>query len=272
MRFNFSNITAIFGFLFLYIPIVILVIFSFNSSSLITVWQGFSFTWYEQLWQDKEIISAFFTSFEIASLSATGAVIIGTLAGLALQRISAFRGRSIFSILLPIPLVVPEVVAGFSISLVFITLNKMIGIPHQFGLGTVVIAHMVIGIAYVALMVQAKLAELDPAFEEAALDLGATPIKVFFLVTMPLIAPALISSWLLCFTISLDDLIIASFTAGSDVTTLPMLIYSRIRFGVSPVINALATIVIIAVLLLTILALFINLTKKSNYISKKNDL
>lgn len=269
MRFKFSNLVAVFGFLFLYIPIIILIIFSFNSSSLITVWKDFSFTWYEQLWQDKEIISAFFTSFKVASLSATGAVIIGTLAGLALQRVSAFRGKSIFSILLPIPLVVPEVVAGFSISLVFIALNKMIGIPHQFGLGTVVIAHMVIGIAYVALMVQAKLSELDPAFEEAALDLGATPIKVFFLITMPLIAPALISSWLLCFTISLDDLIIASFTIGPDITTLPMLIYSRIRFGINPVINALATIVIVIVLLLTILALFISLTKESNNITNK---
>ena len=269
MRFNFTSIVTIFGFLFLYIPILILIIFSFNSSSLITVWQDFSFIWYEKLWQDDEIISAFFTSFKVASLSATGAVIIGTLAGLALQRISAFRGKSIFSILLPIPLIVPEIVAGFSISLVFLCLNKIIGVPTKFGIETVVIAHMVIGVTYVALMVQAKLAELDPAFEEAALDLGATPIKVFFLVTMPLIAPALISGWLLCFTISLDDLIIASFTAGSGVTTLPMLIYSRIRFGIGPVINALATVIIVVVLLLTILVLSINLTKKKSYLTNR---
>jgi len=265
MRFSFANLMSIFGFAFLYIPIIILIIFSFNSSNIITSWQGFSFVWYEKLWQDEEIIAAFFTSFKVASLSATGAVIIGTLAGLALQRISYFRGRSIFSILLPIPLVVPEIVAGFSISLVFLTLNKIIGIPERLGLETVVIAHMVIGVTYVALMVQAKLAELDPAFEEAALDLGATPIKVFFLITAPLIAPALISGWLLCFTISLDDLIIASFTSGPGVTTLPMLIYSRIRFGVSPVINALATIIIGMVLLITIIVLCINLTKKSRY-------
>ncbi|MGB4191052.1 MAG: ABC transporter permease subunit [Rickettsiales bacterium] len=264
MRFNFCNFTTILGFLFLYLPIIILIVFSFNSSSLISVWQGFSLTWYEKLWQDEEIISAFFTSFKIASFSATGAVIIGTLAGLSLQRISFFRGKSIFSILLPIPLVVPEVVAGFAISLVFLTLNKLIGVPHQFGFETVVIAHMVIGVTYVALMVQAKLAELDPSFEEAALDLGATPFKVFILITMPLIAPALISGWLLCFTISLDDLIIASFTSGSGITTLPMLIYSRIRFGISPVINALATIIIVIVLLLTILALSINLAKKQS--------
>ena len=269
MRFNFTVLATIFGFLFLYIPIIILIIFSFNSSSLITVWQDFSFTWYEKLWQDEEIIAAFFTSFKIASLAATGAVIIGTLAGLALQRISAFKARSIFSILLPIPLVVPEVVAGFAISLVFLCFNKIIGIPHRFGLETVVIAHMVIGITYVALMVQAKLAELDPSFEEAALDLGATPIKVFFLITVPLIIPALVSGWLLCFTISLDDLIIASFTAGSGVTTLPMLIYSRIRFGISPVINALATIIILMVLIFTILALSINLTKKTDYTTRK---
>lgn len=262
---RFSSLMTIFGFLFLYIPIIILIVFSFNSSSILTVWQDFSFKWYEKLWQDEEIIDAFFTSIKIASLSATGSVVIGTLAALALQRISYFRGRSIFSMLFPIPLVVPEVVAGFSISLVFLSLNKLIGIPHQFGIETVVIAHMVIGVTYVVLMVQAKLAELDPSFEEAALDLGATPIKVFFLITMPLIAPALISGWLLCFTISLDDLIIASFTSGAGVTTLPMLIYSRIRFGVSPVINALATIIILMVLLLTILSLSMNLLKKSNY-------
>ena len=263
MRFNFTSLTTIFGFLFLYIPIIILIVFSFNSSSLITVWQEFSFVWYKKLWHDQEIIAAFFTSFKIASLAATGSVIIGTLAALALQRVSLFKGRSIFSILLPIPLVVPEVVSGFAMSLVFLSLNKMIGIPHKFGLETVVIAHMVIGVTYVALMVQAKLAELDPSFEEAALDLGATPIKVFFLITVPLMVPALISGWLLCFTISLDDLIIASFTAGSGVTTLPMLIYSRIRFGIGPVINALATVIILMVLLLTILALSINLAKKT---------
>lgn len=269
MRFNFTSITAILGFLFLYIPIIILIIFSFNSSSLITIWNGFSFNWYEKLWQDEEIIAAFFTSIKIASFSATGAVIIGTLAGLALQRISFFKGRSIFSLLLPIPLVVPEVVAGFAISLIFLSLNKIIGIPNRFGFETVVIAHMVIGVTYVALMVQAKLAELDPSFEEAALDLGATPFKVFFLITVPLIMPALISGWLLCFTISLDDLIIASFTSGSGVTTLPMLIYSRIRFGISPVINALATIIILMVLVFTIIAISINLTKKSNYNNSK---
>lgn len=269
MRFNFTNLTTIFGFLFLYIPIIILIIFSFNSSSIINVWQEFSFTWYEKLWQDEEIITAFFTSFKVASLSATGAVIIGTLIGLALQRISSFKGKSIFSILLPIPLVVPEVVAGFAISLVFLSLNKLIGIPHRFGLETVVIAHMVIGVTYVSLMVQAKLVELDPSFEEAALDLGAPPIKVFFLVTVPLIIPALVSGWLLCFTISLDDLIIASFTAGAGVTTLPMLIYSRIRFGISPVINALATIIILMVILFTILALSVSLAKKPKYNTKK---
>jgi putrescine transport system permease protein len=265
MRFSFVNIVGILGFAFLYIPIIILIIFSFNSSTIIAVWQGFSFTWYERLWQDEEIIAAFFTSFKIASLSATGAVIMGTLAGIALQRIGAFRGKSIFSILLPIPLVVPEVVAGFSISLVFLSLNKLIGLPERFGLDTVIIAHMVIGVTYVALLVQAKLSELDPSFEEAALDLGATPVKVFFLITMPLIVPALVSGWLLCFTISLDDLIVASFTAGPGVTTLPMLIYSRIRFGISPVINALATIIVVIVFCLTMLSLFLNLVKKKGY-------
>ncbi len=270
MRFNFSNIMSMFGFAFLYLPILILIIFSFNSSSLITVWKDFSFIWYEKLWQDKEIIAALFTSFKIASLAATGAVIIGTLAGVALQRIGRFKGKSIFSLLLPIPLVVPEVVIGFAISLVFLSFNRIIGFPAKLGIETVVIAHMVIGVTYVALMTQAKLAELDPSYEEAALDLGATPIKVLFLITLPLIAPALVSGWLLCFTISLDDLIIASFTAGSGVITLPMLIYSRIRFGISPIINALATVIVVMVLLITILVLCINLTKKTNYFEKRS--
>lgn len=262
MKLKFTYITSIFGFLFLYLPIIILIIFSFNSSSLITVWQEFSVSWYKKLWQDEEVISAFFTSFKVASISATGAVILGTMSALSLQRVSFFRGRSIFSILLPIPLVVPEVVTGFAMSLVFLSLNKIIGIPYKFGLETVIIAHMVIGVTYVALMVQAKLADLDPSYEEAALDLGAKPIKVFFLITVPLIVPALISSWLLCFTISLDDLIIASFTTGSGVTTLPMLIYSRIRFGISPVINALAAIIIVMVLIITIIALSTSLARK----------
>ncbi len=257
----FIKVISSFGFAFLYVPIIVLIVFSFNSSHIITNWESFSFTWYEKLWQDKEIIRAFFTSFEVASLSATGSVIIGTLAALALQRISYFKGRSVFSILLPIPLVVPEIVTGFSISLIFLTFNKLVGFPDKFGIETVIIAHMVIGVTYVALLVQSKLSELDPSFEEAALDLGATPLKVFFLITTPLIAPALISGWLLCFTISLDDLIIASFTSGPGTTTLPMLIYSRIRFGVSPVINVLATLIIAMVMLATAAILAMGLRK-----------
>ena len=267
---RFTNFVSILGFAFLYIPIIILIIFSFNSSSLITVWQEFSFKWYEQLWHDEEIIAAFFTSLKVACASATGAVIIGTLAGLALQRISNFKGRSIFSILLPLPLVIPEVALGFAISLVFIALNKIIGFPRTLGIETVILAHMVVGVTYVALIVQSKLSELDSAYEEAALDLGAKPIKVFFLITVPLIMPALLSGWLLCFTISLDDLIIASFTAGSGVTTLPMLIYSRIRFGISPIINAFATMVVLTVICVTIIVLLLNFTKKTNYFKKNH--
>ena len=265
---RFTNFVTSIGFAFLYVPIIILIVFSFNSSSLITVWQKFSFKWYEKLLQDQEIIAAFFTSLKVAAFSATGALIIGTICALALQRISYFKGKSIFSILIPVPLVVPEVALGFAISLIFITLNKLIGFPKKFGMETVVLAHMVIGVTYVALMAQSKLAELEPAYEEAALDLGATPLKVFFLITLPLIAPALFSGWLLCFTISLDDLIIASFTAGPGVTTLPMLIYSRIRFGISPVINSLATMVVLVVMLLTILVLCVSFTKKNNYFKK----
>lgn len=269
MQNNYIRILSFIGFAFLYIPIITIIVFSFNSSNVISTWDGFSLTWYKKLWQDKEIIKAFFTSFKVASIAATGSVIIGTLAALALQRISHFKGKSVFSIILPIPLIVPEIVTGFSISLIFLTLNKLIDIPSKFGLETVVIAHMVIGVTYVALMVQAKLTELDPSYEEAALDLGATPIKVFFLITAPLIAPALISGWLLCFTISLDDLIIASFTSGPGVTTLPMLIYSRVRFGVSPVINSLATIIISIVLLITIMILVTSLRKAYKIESNK---
>lgn len=270
MRFSCTNIITWLGFIFLYLPIIILIIFSFNSSSLITVWDDFSFIWYEKLLEDKEIISAFFVSIKVAAFAATGAVIIGTLAGVALQRIGDFRGRSIFSILLPIPLVVPEIIIGFAISLVFITINRLTGFPSKLGFETVVLAHMVVGVTYVALVTQAKLAELDPSYEEAALDLGATPAKVLFLITLPLISPALISGWLLCFTISMDDLIISSFTAGSGVITLPMLIYSRIRFGISPVINALTTIIVLMVLFAIIIVLCVNLTKKTNYFKKRS--
>jgi putrescine transport system permease protein len=270
MRINCTNIIALLGFVFLYLPIIILIIFSFNSSSLITVWDDFSFIWYKKLLQDKEIISAFFVSVKVAAFAASGAVVMGTLAGVALQRIGGFKGRSIFSILLPIPLVVPEVVIAFAISLVFITVNRITGFPSKLGFETVVIAHMVVGVTYVALMTQAKLAELDPSYEEAALDLGASPAKVLFLITIPLIAPALISGWLLCFTISMDDLIISSFTAGSGVITLPMLIYSKIRFGISPVINALATVIVLMILLITIIALCVNLTKKTGYFKKRS--
>jgi putrescine transport system permease protein len=263
MGFNFTSIIAFIGFAFLYIPIIVIIIFSFNSSALITVWQEFSTIWYKNLLQDQEIVSAFFTSLKIATFSATGSVIIGTLIALSLQRISKFKGRSILSILLPIPLIIPEVVAGFAISLIFITLNKLLNVPKKFGFETIVIAHMVIGVTYVALIVQARLVDLDPAFEEAALDLGGTPIKVFLLITLPLIAYSIFSGWLLCFTISLDDLIIASFNSGSGINTLPMLLYSRIRFGISPSINALATIIIGVVFLITIVVLSVNFNKKS---------
>ena len=270
MRLNFSFVATVFGFLFLYIPIFILIIFSFNSSSLITVWKDFSFIWYKKLWQDKEIISAFFTSFEVAALAASGSVLFGTLIGISMKRVSGFKGKAVFSSLIPIPLIVPEVVVGFALSLVFLGLNKIIGLPEKFGLNTVVLAHMVIGVTYVALMTQAKLADLDHSLEEAALDLGASPLKVFYLITLPLIAPAIFSGWLLVFTISLDDLIIASFTSGSGVVTLPMLIYSRIRFGISPVINALATLIVSIVFFMTILVLGISLTKNYGYFKKRN--
>lgn len=256
------RILAFLGFIFLYIPIISLIIFSFNSSNIITNWADFSFIWYEKLFQDQEIISSLWVSIKIAAFSATGSALIGCLMGLALQRVGIFRGKSIIAALLPIPLVVPEVITGFTVSLVFISFNKWFGIPEKFGYQTVILAHMVIGVTYIALMVQAKLADLDSSLEEAALNLGAKPFTVMRLITFPLIAPALFSGWLLSFTISLDDLIIASFTSGAGVVTLPMLIFSRIRFGISPVLNAMASIIIAFVFVVTFIGFLVNLRKK----------
>ncbi len=239
---------------FLYLPIFTLIIFSFNASRQITVWQGFSLQWYETLLQDTVLIRSAWNSLQIATCAATLAVILGTLAATALVRFGRFRGRSFFGILATAPLVMPEVITGLSLLLLFVGLEQTVGWPKGRGLVTIIIAHTTLCMAYVTILVRGRLAEMDLSLEEAALDLGAHPLKVFTAITLPLISPALISGWLLAFALSLDDLVLASFVAGPGSSTLPMVIFSSIRFGISPKINALATLIITGVGISVLLA------------------
>ena len=233
-----------FGFAFLYLPILVLVTYSFNSSALATVWGGFSTRWYSALLDNQQIIDAALLSLEIAAISATFATILGTLAGLALTRMRRFKGRFVFTGLIAAPLVMPEVITGLSLLLLFVSLQELIGWPSTRGAGTITIAHITFSMAYVAVIVQAQLISMDESLEEAAMDLGGRPMQVAFDITLPLIAPSMISGWLLAFTLSLDDLVIASFTSGAGASTLPMVIFSKIKLGVTPDINALASIII----------------------------
>ncbi len=236
-----------FGFAFLYGPILSLIIFSFNKSKLVTVWGGFSTKWYGELLRNDQIIDAALLSLRIAVVNATFAVALGTLAGMALARFGRFRGRTLFSGMVTAPLVMPEVITGLSLLLLFVSLEQMIGWPSGRGITTITIAHITFSMAYVAIIVQSRLSGLDESIEEAALDLGARPAKVFFFITLPIISPALVSGWLLAFTMSLDDLVIASFVSGPGSSTLPMVIFSKVRLGVSPEVNALATIIVLLV-------------------------
>jgi putrescine transport system permease protein len=242
------------GYAFLYGPIAWLVVYSFNASRLVTVWAGFSTHWYGELARNEAIKAAALVSLEVALSAATGALVLGTLAGFALARYRRFRGRALFGVLATAPLVMPEVITGLSLLLLFVALEQAIGWPAGRGLLTIIIAHVTIGLAYVAVIVEARLAAFDRSLEEAALDLGARPWKVFAVITLPLIAPALLAGWLLAFTLSLDDLVIASFTSGPASTTLPMVIFSSVRLGVSPQINALATLFLGAVAALVAVA------------------
>ncbi len=243
-RFNFLLTSLVFGYAFLYIPIFSLIIFSFNESKLVTVWGGFSTKWYGELLRNEQIIQAALLSLRIAVLSACVAVVLGTLAGFVMARFRQFRGRTLFTGMAMAPLVMPEVITGLSLLLFFVALEKLIGWPNGRGVTTITIAHITFSMAYVAVIVQSRLADLDPSLEEAAMDLGARPAKVFFAITLPIVAPALISGWLLAFTLSIDDLVIASFVSGPGSSTLPMVIFSKVKLGVSPDINALATIII----------------------------
>lgn len=240
----FLPIATVLGFSFLYAPIVSLVVFSFNESKLVTVWGGFSTKWYGELFRDPQILDAAWLSLKIAFFSASIALVLGTLAGLVLARFRRFRAKTLLSGMVTAPLVMPEVITGLSLLLLFVAMEAMLGWPAGRGVDTIVIAHSTFCMAYVAVVVQARLVDMDESLEEAALDLGATPVRVFFDVTLPVISPALVSGWLLGFTLSLDDLVIASFVSGPGSSTLPMVIFSKVRLGVSPDVNALATIII----------------------------
>jgi putrescine transport system permease protein len=238
-RFTWFNVTAIvLGFAFLYIPILILVIYSFNESKLVTVWGGFSTKWYAGLLENEQLMDAAWITLQVAFISATIATVLGTMAALVLVRMGRFPGRTLFSGMIFAPLVMPEVITGLSLLLLFVAIN------FDRGFWTIVLAHATFTMCFAAVVVQARLTDFDSRVEEAAMDLGASPVATFFQVTLPIIAPSVISAWLLAFTLSLDDLVIASFTTGPSATTLPMKIYSQVRLGVTPEINAISTIMI----------------------------
>ena len=234
------------GYAFLYLPILLLIVYSFNSSRLATVWAGFSTKWYGELLRDRQILEAAWVSLRIAFWTATAATAIGTLGAMVMTRFRRFPGKSVFGALITAPLVMPEVIIGLSILLMLVSAGAALGIPSK-GMVAIWIAHVTLTVSFVTVVVSSRLQELDKSLEEAAMDLGANRLKVFFLITLPIIAPALVSGWLLAFTLSLDDVVIASFVAGPDSTTLPIKVFSSVRLGVSPKINALATLMIMAV-------------------------
>jgi putrescine transport system permease protein len=244
----------LFGFAFLYIPILSVIVYSFNESRLVTVWGGFSTKWYGELLEDRQMLQGIWLSLRIAAVTATGAVIIGTLAGLVLARFGRFRGRTTLAGMVTAPLIMPEVITGLSLLLLFVAFAPLPFMPDQRGFSTIVIAHITLTASYVTVVAQSRLVTMDESLEEAAMDLGARPYKVFLVITLPIIAPAIISGWLLAFTLSLDDLVIASFAAGPSTNTLPMMIFSKVRLGVTPEINALATIMVSVVTVFVIAA------------------
>ncbi|MEO0682366.1 MAG: ABC transporter permease subunit [Pseudomonadota bacterium] len=240
-------VAAGFGFAVLYVPLAIMVVYSFNASKLASVWGGWSLRWYGELLANEQILTAAWVSLKVAVLAATIGTVFGCAIGYAMSRFGRFRGRLLLAGMATAPIVMPEVVTGLSLLLLFIGLEGMIGWPAGRGLTTVVIAHATFCMAFVAVIVQARLADFDVSVEEAAMDLGARQPRVFFDVTLPMLSPALISGWLLSFTLSLDDLVIASFVSGPGASTLPMVVFSKVRLGVTPEINALATLMILIV-------------------------
>ncbi|GAB2710034.1 ABC transporter permease subunit [Halomonas garicola] len=254
---SFSGAALALGLVFLYLPMAVLVAYSFNASSLVTVWAGFSTKWYGELLRDEQILAAVWTSFKVAFFAASMAVCLGTPAALVMTRFDRFRGRTVLASMVTAPLVMPEVITGLSLLLLFVQMAALTGWPADRGMATIWIAHTTFCSAYVAVVVAARLREVDRSIEEAAMDLGSPPAKTFFAVTLPIISPALVAGWLLAFTLSLDDLVIASFVSGPGANTLPMVVFSSVRLGVSPKINALATLIILAVSLATLVAWYV---------------
>jgi putrescine transport system permease protein len=245
------------GLAFLYVPILVMIVFSFNASRLVTVWDAQnspSLRWYVALFENPQILNAAWLSIRIAAITATVAAVLGTLAGIVLARFGPFRGRTLLSGMATAPLVMPEVITGLSLLMLFVALEQAIGWPPGRGMLTITLAHITFAMAFVTVVVQSRLAGFDDSLEEAALDLGARPVTVFWRITLPLIAPAIVSGWLLAFTLSWDDLVIAQFVSGPGASTLPMVVFSKVRLGVSPDINALATIMVSVVALGVILA------------------
>jgi putrescine transport system permease protein len=251
----------ILGYVFLYLPIAVLILFSFNEGVIPGVWTKFSLKWYLLLFNNDVLIQGVVTSLQIAAMSATGAAVMGTFAAIVIVRYGNFRGRTLFTGLLSAPLVMPEVIIGMALLLMFVTFERLIGWPSKRGMMTVTIAHLTLGMAYVYLVVQSRLQNFNKSLEEAAQDLGATPFRGFFYITLPLIAPSIIAGWLLAFALSLDDVVIASFLSGPGATTLPILIFSSIRLGVTPEINALATIIVSIVSFIVAIASFVIIKK-----------
>jgi len=236
-----------FGIAFLYVPILVLIVFSFNDSPLVAVWGGFSTRWYVELFQNTAILEAAWLSLQVGVIASTGAVILGTLAAIALVRFQGFRGRFLLTGMVNAPMVMPEVITAISQLLLFVSMAQMFHWPAERGFSTLIIAHVAFCMSYVTITVQSRLQSADRSLEEAAIDLGAGPVRAFVDITLPIIAPSLISGWLLGFTISIDDLVISSFVTGPGASTLPMVIYSKVKLGVTPDVNALASIVILIV-------------------------
>ncbi|MDI3271587.1 ABC transporter permease subunit [Pseudomonas sp. AL03] len=252
-RFGFSKFMLIFGLSFIYLPMLILVIYSFNASKLVTVWGGWSVKWYVGLLDNSQLMGSVVRSLEIACYTAIAAVALGTLAAFVLTRVTRFKGRTLFGGLVTAPLVMPEVITGLSLLLLFVAMAQLIGWPMERGIVTIWIAHTTFCAAYVAVVVSARLRELDLSIEEAAMDLGAKPFKVFFLITIPMIAPSLAAGGMMSFALSLDDLVLASFVSGPGSTTLPMEVFSAVRLGVKPEINAVASLILLAVSIVTLM-------------------
>ncbi len=260
-RLSFPNVALALGLIFLYAPILLMIVYSFNNSRLVTVWDAANsptLRWYGALFNDRAVLDAAWLSIRVAAMTATGAVILGTLAGLVLARFGPFKGRAFLQGLTTAPLVMPEVITGLSLLLLFVSLEQLFralfGWQLDRGIVTITIAHITLTMAYVTVVIQSRLASLDDSLEEAAMNLGARPAKVFFKITLPIIMPAILSGWLLAFTLSWDDVVISQFVAGPGANTLPMLIYSRVRLGVNPSINALATLMVLIVALGVVLS------------------